>query len=245
MLSLIGLGIASEKDMSVRGLEACKDADNIFIELYTCPLEIDISGLSKMCGKDIETLDRKGVEESGRIIKAAEQGNAVLLVGGDPLSATTHYELVLDARKKGIKVDMIHSSSIFSAIAEAGLSLYKFGKTVSLPKPQDNYFPTSPYNNIHDNMEKGMHTLLLLDIGMSASEGAGLLLELEKKVGKGMFKEDSMVVGCAHIGNESMIRYGTIKDIIGTDFGKHPHCILIPSKLSFSEEEFLESLDKM
>jgi len=242
MLYLIGLGIGDEKDISLRGVEACKKAEKVFLELYTCHLKIDISYLEKIIEKKITILDRKGVEESGKIISSAIEKDTVLLVGGDPLSATTHSEIILDARKKNIDIEIIHSSSIFTAVAETGLSLYKFGKVVSLPKPQDNYFPISPYENISDNLGNEMHSLILLDIGMSASEGINLLLELEKKVKGGIFSSKTKIVICAHLGKGSLIRYGMIKEFHKADFGEHPHCLIVPAKLNFSEEEFLESL---
>ncbi len=241
MLYLIGLGIGDEKDISLRGIEACKKAEKVFLELYTCPLKIDISYLENIIEKKITVLDRKGVEESGKIIKSAIEKNTVLLVGGDPLSATTHGEIILEARKRGVKVEIVHSSSVFTAVAETGLSLYKFGKVVSLPRPQDNYFPTSPYENISDNLSNGMHSLVLLDIGMDAGEGMSLLLDLEKKVKGGIFSSETKIAVCAHLGKGSLIRYRMIKDLQKADFGEHPHCIIVHAKLNFSEEEFLES----
>lgn len=244
MLYLIGLGIGDEKDISLRGIEACKSAKKVYIELYTCPLAIDIANLETIIDNKIEVLDRSGVEESGKIIESALNKDTVLLVGGDPLSATTHTGLILDARAKGIDVKIIHSSSIFTAIAECGLSLYKFGKVVSLPKPQDNYFPTSPYDNIYDNLQSGAHTLLLLDIGMSANDAISVLGELEDKKGSKILLQETKIVVCAHLGKKSKIGYGTLKELKDVDFGGHPHCIIIPSKLSFSEEEFLENISR-
>ncbi len=241
MLHIIGLGIGDEKDISLRGIEACKKSEKVFVELYTCQLEINFSWLEKIIEKKIDILDRKGVEESGKIIDSALKKDTVILVGGDPLSATTHTEIVLGARKKGIKVEIIHSSSVFTAVGETGLSLYKFGRTVSLPKPQENYSPTSPYENISENLKNGMHTLLLLDIGMSANDAIEILLGLEKKIKGGLFSSGTKIAACAHLGKGSLIRYGKIKDLIKSDLGEHPHCIVIPAKLNFAEEEFLES----
>ncbi|NOQ56031.1 MAG: diphthine synthase [Nanohaloarchaea archaeon] len=245
MLYLIGLGISDEKDISLRGIDACKSAKKVYIELYTCPLEIDISNLETIIGKKIEVLDRRGVEESSKIINSAVVKDTVLLVGGDPLSATTHTGLILDAREKGIDAEIIHSSSIFTAVAECGLSLYKFGKVVSLPKPQDNYFPTSPYDNICDNLQSGAHTLLLLDIGMSANDAISVLGELEDKKGSKILLSETKIVVCAHLGKKSNIAYGTLKELRDVDFSKHPHCIIIPAKLNFSEEEYVNTFKKI
>ncbi len=59
-----------------------------------------------------------------------------VLIGGDCLSATTHVSLLLEATEQGVETRIIHGSSIFSAVAETGLSLYKFGRTVTMPFPE-------------------------------------------------------------------------------------------------------------
>ena len=245
MLYLIGLGIGDEKDISLRGIDTCKTAKKVYLERYTCPLKIDVKNLESIIEKEITVLDRAGVEESGDIIGSAETEDTVLLVGGDPLSATTHTQIILDAKEKGIDVEIVHSSSIFTAIAECGLSLYKFGKVVSLPRPQKNYFPTSPYDNICDNLKSDSHTLLLLDIGMSANDAIDVISELETKIGSKILLHDTKIVVCAHLGKKSKIVYGTLKELKNVDFGEHPHCIIVPAKLSFSEEEFLETFCKI
>lgn len=239
MLYLIGTGIENEYDISLRGLNALKGCAIVYSEQYTCPLEIDFVNLEKMIGKNILPLSREEVENGKRIVEEARTKNVALLVGGDPLSATTHHELLLDAKKAGVATQIIHSSSIFTAIAETGLFLYKFGKTVSLPFPQENYFPESPYLNILSNKQQGMHTLLLLDIGMTANLALETVLKLEEKVGKGLFSKETKVVACAHLGGQSVIRYDSIEKLLTEKFGKMPHTLIIPGELHFHEEEFL------
>ena len=58
MLYLIGLGIGDEKDISLRGIEACKKAEKVFLELYTCPLKIDISYLENYIALDLFDLEK-------------------------------------------------------------------------------------------------------------------------------------------------------------------------------------------
>lgn len=241
MLYLIGIGIHDERDISLKGIDACRKCKSVFAEFYTSPIAVNMQNLEKIIGKKITVLERKQVEEEKIIIGAAMKGDAAFLVGGDPLSATTHADIVLEAKKSGIKVEVIHSSSIFSAIAETGLQLYKFGKTVSLPSPQENYFPTSPYDNILENKKAGLHTLLLLDIGMAANKAIEVLLEIEKKQKKKLFSKETKIVVCAHLGGNSLIKYGPLGKLQEIDFGAHPHCIIIPGELHFHEKEFLET----
>lgn len=233
MLYLIGMGIQDEKDISLRGLEACKKCSKVYAELYTNPMNIDIKNLEKLVGKKVMVLERKQVEEENMILESAKKEDVAFLVGGDPLIATTHSDIVLRAKKQGIKVKIIHSSSIYSAVAETGLMIYKFGRTVSIPFSQKNYAPKSPYEKIKLNLKDGLHTLVLLDIGMKANQGLELL---KNEI------DDTNLIVCAHLGENSLIKYGKINELIKQDFGELPHCIIIPGELHFHEKEFLETL---
>jgi len=134
MLVLIGLGLFDEKDLSLRGIEEAKKANKVYIELYTTAWFGDLEKLEEIIGKKIKVLKRKDLEEnSGKILEEAKTQDIAIFVGGDPLVATTHSALILEARKRGIKTEVIHNSSIFSAIAETGLHIYKFGSCVTIP----------------------------------------------------------------------------------------------------------------
>jgi len=45
MLYLIGLGLGDEKDVTLKGLEAIKSADRVFLEAYTSILGVDQQSL--------------------------------------------------------------------------------------------------------------------------------------------------------------------------------------------------------
>ena len=45
MLYLIGLGLADERDISVKGLEIIKKADRVYLEAYTSILLVEKSKL--------------------------------------------------------------------------------------------------------------------------------------------------------------------------------------------------------
>lgn len=236
MLYLIGLGLVDEKDLTLRGVEAAKKADTVYAELYTSAIKVDMKNLEKILGKKVTVLSRKEVEEQDVILKEARKQNIAFFVPGDPLIATTHSDLVLRAKKQGIKVEVVHSSSIYSAIAETGLFIYKFGQTVSLPQPQKDYEPTSPYEKIAGNGKNNLHTLVLLDIGMKANDALKLLLEK-----KTLQKEEKVVV-CAHLGENSLVRYANVEYLLKENFGALPHSIIILGKLHFHEKEFLEAI---
>lgn len=236
MLALVGIGIEDEDDISIKGMEALQTADVVYGELYTCPLNVDKAKLDKKIGKKIVWLGRKEVEEENTLVKEAENRKIAFLVGGDPLAATTHHNLMLECKKLNIKTKIFHASSIFSAIADTGLFLYKFGKTVSLPMPSKGYEPTSPYENILFNKTNGMHTLLLLDIGMTANEAIPILQKMDKK----NILESTRIIVAAHLGEQSLVAYGKSTALAKIDFGKLPHSIIIPGELHFHEIDYLE-----
>jgi len=79
-------------------------------------------------------------------------------------SATTHTDLVLRAKQRGIGFQVIHNASIMNAISCCGLQLYRFGEAVSIPFFQDSWRPDSFYDKIKGNVDRRLHTLCLLDI---------------------------------------------------------------------------------
>lgn len=48
MLHLVGLGLADEKDITVRGLEIVKAADRVYLEAYTSILLVDKTKLVRL-----------------------------------------------------------------------------------------------------------------------------------------------------------------------------------------------------
>jgi diphthine synthase len=243
MLYLIGLGMGDENDISLKGLEACRKADAVFAELYTARWQGSLKNLEKMIERKITVLERKDLEEnSENFVKNASKKDTVLLVPGDPLTATTHINLLMDAGKHGVAFRVIHASSILTAIAETGLNLYNFGRTATVVKPRKNYSPTSFYDIGAQNKKAGMHTLFLLDIDMWASEGLTILLNIEKRKKGGLLKPESKVIAASGIGLKySKIEYGKVKALLKRPL-KPPAVVIIPGKLHFVEKEWLESL---
>lgn len=239
MLYLIGLGLGDEKDISLRALEIGKKCE-CYIELYTSKWFGSIDGLSKLIGKKIKLLKRKDLEENlDLFIKLAVERDIALFVPGDPLAATTHSTIVLAARRAGIEVKILHNASIFSAIAEAGLHLYKFGRTVTVPfsgKLQ------AVCDALRANKKAGLHTLLLLDVdaevGLYMRISDALKMLLKGKIVKPMDK----LIAAAQLGTPYIkILYRTAKELLEAELGT-PAVLIIPGRLHFHEKEFLESL---
>jgi len=236
MLYIIGLGL-DKKDITLKGLEAAKKCKKVYFENYTSTLPCSIPELEKIIGKKIISADRSFVEEKNVILEEAKKQDVALLVMGDPLSATTHTEIILRAEKIKVEAKVIHSVSIFNAISETGLQLYKFGKTASIPTWQKSFKPESFYDIIKDNLKINAHTLLLIDIGLSVNDSLGYLKEISEKK-KDKILNDILI--CSRIGTENQkIVFGNLDKLIKEKF-ELPACIVVPSKLHFMEEEALK-----
>lgn len=252
MLTLIGLGLFSEKDITLRGLDVAKQADRVYVELYTSKWHGKIENLEKMIGKKIDILKRKDLEESsGKIIEEAKDSNVVIFVQGDPMIATTHIALVQQAKKQGIKTRIVHNASIISAVGEVGLHIYRYGPSVTIPFPEKTKGkpPESVYEVIKMNKSRGLHTLCLLDViaeenqFMDAVQGMKILLDIESKRKEGVFTEDTEAIVFARAGSEKpLIIYGKVKELVNKDFGEPPMVLIIPGILHFTEKEALSLL---
>lgn len=247
MLTLIGLGLHDEKDLTLRGIDAAKQADEVYIELYTSVWH-GKEELEKIVSKKIEELRREDLEQGAdKIVGKAKTKNVVVFIPGDPLVATTHSMLLEEARKSGVETKIIHNASIFSAIAETGLHIYKFGATATVPfrEKTGSKLPESVYDVIKLNKRAGLHTLLLLDIDsdrcMDAKESMKILLALEEARKEGLFTNETEVMVFARAGgNDSKIWFGRVVDLIKTDFGEPPMILIVLGMMHFTEREYLE-----
>lgn len=234
MLYIIGLGL-NEKGISQQGLEAVKKCKKIYLENYTVNFPYNTKKLENVIGKKIIPADRNFVE-SDKLVKDAKKEDIILLVYGSPLTATTHISLIEEAEKEKVKCEIIYGSSIFDAIAETGLQIYKFGKIASMPKWSASYKPTSFMEFVKDNEKINAHSLILVDISLDLSDALG---ELEESAKKEKMKLGKIVV-CSRLGTkDKKIIYRRVEDLENKEVAK-PYCIIIPSKLHFMEQEVLD-----
>src|SRR3989338_2835146 len=243
-LYLIGIGLNDEKDISVHGLEVIRSCDAVYLENYSSLLNCSIGDLERFYGKKIVAANRKLVEQSDEIVSAAANKNVALLVIGDPWGATTHIDIMLRCRQKNVQFKVINNASIITAVGITGLQIYKFGKTTSVPYPDKNFRPETAYEVINQNRLLGLHTLLLLnirpDLGkfMTVAEAIDILLGIESRKQQKAFTPETFCVGCARIGIDSfVIKAGAAGELRKFDFGKQPHCLIVPGELHFVEED--------
>ena len=240
---MIGIGLNDEKDITVKGLDYVRKADKVFLESYTSILQVPVSKLEEFYGCKVILANREMVEKNSDKILDVDSDVAFLVIG-DVFSATTHTDLKHRAMKKGISVEIVNNASVLNAVGITGLELYKFGKTTSIPFPEKGFEPETPYNVIKDN--GNMHTLVLLDLRpsedkfMTVNDAITYLLMVEEKREEGVFFSDKKCIGIARLGGDVVIKYGKARNLIKEDFGKAPHCLIIPGKLHFVEEEALE-----
>jgi len=229
--------------MSIRAVETARHCDVLYFENYTSYYNDSVDKLKKFLGKNIVEVGRSDLEEkSKKIIEETKNKKVGILVIGDALSATTHNVLLMECIEKGIEYEVIHGSSIFTAVAETGLSLYKFGNTTSIPFDNENI--ETPYVVLEEN--RNMHTLILLDLKdgkyMDVKEAVDYLLRIEKKRKDAVFNEDRLCIACFSLGSDKKEIYaGAAKDIVRIKSKKYPQCLIIPGKMNFVEEEFLNN----
>jgi diphthine synthase len=249
MFYLVGLGLFDEKDISLKGLECLKEVDVVYAEFFTSRLfGSSFEAIENLIDNKIIVLSREEVEQESNFLKEAENSNVALITGGDPLIATTHSDFIVECAKRGIPYEIIHGSSILSsAPAISGLQGYKFGKVTTIPFPDHNFYPKSPYIAIEENLNMNLHSLVLLDIQahkdryMSVNQGLEYLLDVKSSLDhNGLIGEDTLAIGIARVGSKDVIvKASKISELIEYDFGGPLHCIVIPSKLHIVEAEYL------
>lgn len=213
-------------------------------------------------GKEVIVADREMVEmEADSILEGAKTDDISFLVVGDPFGATTHTDLELRAREKGIPVKVVHNASILNAVGATGLQLYRYGEAVSIVFFTETWRPDSFYDKILKNRQMGLHTLCLLDIKvkepsleslargkkvyepprfMTINTAIDQLLEVEDKRKEGAYSEDTMCVGVARVGSDGQqIVAGTMRQLLEVDFGAPLHSLVLAGEMHAIEEEIM------
>lgn len=249
MFYLVGSGLWRGDDISVRGVNVCKECSKVYLDRYTRAFENEeLEKLENIIGKKIIKLERKELEETLSFLKESERENVCLIVPGDPLIATTHVTIIEECKKRKIEFEIIHGSSIFTALpGECGLMTYKMGGSCTIPMREKRIVPYSIYDKIWENKERGYHTLVFLDTTpekeMEISEAMEIMQDIEKERNKKIFDDESkIVVGSCMGSSKQKLVYGEIGKLKGMEFEK-PCTLIIPGKLHFSEEEFLEKVN--
>src|SRR6056297_1689777 len=170
MLTFIGLGLYDERSITVEGRDALQAADRVYAEFYTSQLiGTTIDDLESSHDLEIEVRDRAGVEQHPEdMLEAAEDEDVAFLTAGDTMISTTHVDLRLRAHERGVETRVIHGTTASTAASSlTGLQNYRFGKATTLPFESAHGgegVPDSVVETVEANRERGLHTLVFLDI---------------------------------------------------------------------------------
>ncbi len=249
MLFLVGTGV-SYNDISVQAVETCRNCE-LYIERYTSLVDDrKVEYLEGLLGRKISTLSREDLEDRAKeTVEKANGKDIAILVGGDPLTATTHKILLIEAKKQGVKTKILHSSSAIPAImGESGLDFYRFGQICTISRWTDSYKPVSFYETIERNMAANLHSLILLDYypekgtTLSAQEAVKELEAAENSYKKGIIDGNARIMLVQDIGTDKQKLIMTTMDAAESTKGWQMATIIIPAKLSKIEEETLNSI---
>ena len=252
MLTFVGLGLYDERSVTVEGRDAIAAADRTFAEFYTSHLVgAAVDDLEAAHDTIINVRDRAGVEQDPEpILSAAEDGDAVFLTAGDTMISTTHVDLRLRAEERGIDTRVVHAPTAESAASSlTGLQNYRFGKATTLPfewAHGGDGVPDSVVDTIEANRERGLHTLVYLDIKvdhpriegdayMTASEAAALLAV--------NWDADALGVVVARAGApDATVRADRLGALADADFGDPLHLLVVPGDPHHVERDALVGL---
>ncbi|GAB3681903.1 diphthine synthase [Salinarchaeum chitinilyticum] len=253
MLTFVGLGLYDEDSITREGAAAIADADAVFAEHYTSKLiGATIEDLEDDHGVTIEVRDRAGVEQDPEpILTAAAEGNAVFCTAGDTMIATTHVDLRLRAEERGIETRVVHGVTAQAAASSlTGLQNYRFGPSTTLPFPDSHGadgLPASVTDTIDDNRERGLHTLVFLDIKaaddryMTADHAASLLADPDGLEGDHSYG-DLLGVVVARAGSpDPLVAAAPIDALAERTFGDPLHLLVVPGDLHALEADALET----
>ncbi len=251
MLYLIGVGLSKE-DITLHAIDACKKCDYVFFERYTSFISDEkVSQLAKVIGKEPKELTRSELEgKAAKVMARAKSGNIAIITGGDPLIATTHKILFIEAKSQNIQTKIVHSSSILTAaIGESGLDFYRFGAVCTIPTWHEHYSPVSFYETIERNYSNNLHSLLLFDYdpmahsSLDVEEAIRVLGEGEKHYKNGIIKNETKVFVIHKLGLEQQkIVFTTIEKAKKLRLSAGPALMILPASLTDIEKDIISSM---
>ena len=153
------------------------------------------------------------------------------MVYGDIFSATTHVSLMLDCKKNNIDIKLVNGVSILTLIGNLGLSLYNFGKVISVSFQEVDLVSGLKSNG-------NLHTLFLLDLNPKENKYININEALKRLLKQGM--NDKLCIGAERLGfKDQRIFVRNARELLKFKFDRYPQCLVVPGKLHFMEEEVL------
>ncbi len=253
-LFIIGAGLSAEY-LTLRALRLLGMAEKVYVDSYTSIAPgVDVELLRRLFPHlEVVVASRRMLEdEAHRIIEEARERDIAVLVPGDPFTATTHVALRVEAARRGVRVVVAYGVSGVQAVAgAAGLQFYRFGRSVTLVYPEEYYKPYTVVEVVWENMDRNLHTLVLLDLrldegkAMTIPEAVRILLELEEEYARreGVKPRISgaRLVGVARAGlPDERCVWGTPEEVASASYPPPPHSLVVLApRLHPMEEEAL------
>ncbi len=241
------MGLRGYRSLTLEEVEVIRSSDHIFLDSYTSVIPDGlIRELADRLRVDVKPVDRAFLETGDELYDLAENSNVTLLVSGDPFMATTHSEIRFQCIHRGIAVRTYENASILNTLAgKCGISPYRTGAPVSVPRVSDKFFPLSVYDKIEQNMRYGKHTPLLLDTGggrpMTPEEAITILESMESIRGKKIICGSTrMIIGTGIGGVGETIIKGNLRDLKKRSLKVAPSTIVILSDLTENEERYTD-----
>jgi diphthine synthase len=253
MLTFVGLGLYDERSITIEGRDALHGADRAFMERYTSRLSgATLEDLEAEHGLEIELRDRAGVERDPEaILAAADREEVAFLTAGDPIISTTHVDLRLRAADRGIETRIVHGTTAEAAASSlTGLQNYRFGPATTLPFPYAHRaegLPASVTNTLDDNRERGLHTLVYLDIKVGegpSGEEPGREEYMTADVAAELLaaEYDRLGVVVARAGSpEPIVEADALPALADREFGAPLHLLVVPGELHALESDALRA----
>jgi diphthine synthase len=258
MIKLLGLGLSIDfiPIGTILRLTTCR---KVILDLYTSSWYPSLELLA-------EVLKRKGIEivkakrsdlEGESIIKIIEESkhkDICIAVVGDPLIATTHNAIIVEALKNDLNVEVFPASSILNiAISLSCLQTYRFGKIVTIVKPKNGIVYEYPLHVIKSNRERNLHTLVLLEIDletnyfMTPKEALEILFNIQKTYGYKVIDDEDKIIVLKAIGyDNSSIEVKRAREILSKEYVPTLYTLIIPAEtLHPIEKECLENIAKI
>ncbi|WP_254537940.1 diphthine synthase [Halomarina litorea] len=262
MLTFVGLGLYDERSITIEGRDALRACDRAFAEFYTSRLMgTTVEDLEAYHDVDVEVRDRAGVERDPEpILAAAESEDVVFLTAGDTMISTTHVDLRMRAEERGIETRVVHGTTAGAAAAAiTGLQNYRFGKATTLPFPYahgGDGVPKSVVDTVEANRERGLHTLVYLDIKVDHNPGKERATGDDEREREAFMRADyaadllathwdadALAVAVCRAGSPDPLvvadRLGALAD---REFGDPLHLLVVPGDLHLLEADAMRAL---
>jgi len=249
MFYLVGIGLQAEH-ISLEAQKTVKKCRKVFLDSYTnyFPSQ-QIKETEKLLKKKVTVLNRRQIEEGfTETLEEARKKNIAVLVPGNPLTATTHVQLLIEAKKLGVPFCFVPGISITDFLGWTGLDAYRFGRITTIVAPKENFSPESFFDVIQKNISANCHTLCLLEFdaeknfALDIPTAIRLLESIGEKRGTPIIK-DSVLVGMYGIaGKKQKIVSGKAGELKGIRSSVFPQSLVVCSELNEKEKEAIGAL---